>query len=112
MGSAEPSVGAANTSAAGPSRDQLHATQRPSRETCGPCSTGTESRASSRLSGFTNEAYDLFLDRPGTVGSAPADRIGPGDETLKPESTSEGWRGVNVDRLDGLVCGPPSVLGG
>ena len=86
MGSAEPSVGAANTSAAGPSRDQLHATQRPSGETCGPCSTGTESRASSRLSGFTTEAYYLFLDRPGTVGSAPADRIGPGEETLKPEA--------------------------
>jgi hypothetical protein len=40
-------VGAANTSAAGPRRDQLHATHFPSGETHGPKSAGTESRASS-----------------------------------------------------------------
>jgi hypothetical protein len=52
MGGAEPSVGVANTSAAGPSRDQLHATHLPSGETCGPCRAGAESSASRWRSEF------------------------------------------------------------
>ena len=51
-GATVPSVAAANTSAAGPSRDQLHATHRPSGETAGPESSGTESRASRYSAGF------------------------------------------------------------
>src|SRR5829696_1176791 len=82
-GGEEPSVGAAKTSAAGPSRDQLHATQPPSGETCEPNRAGTESKASRRLRAFMARAPHL-----------------------------EGGRGVDVDGLDGLVVGPPAVLGG
>src|ERR671929_1876716 len=54
-GADEPSVGAANTSAAGPSRDQLHATHLPFGETFGPCIAGTKSSVSRWRSAPTRE---------------------------------------------------------